>query len=158
MWVSGAGVLLLMLLIMTAGGQATGAPVAAGMVTLYASIPQEIATDFARTFMAKYPSIKVEVLRAGAVEIERRIFAEVDAGGIRADLLWLSDAPVFLTLRDAGHLQVYRSPEAIPVRRDVAPPPALPRPADIKTLPFSYEWAAATAAEIRTKFEEIMLR
>ena len=46
----------------------------------------------------------------------------------------------------------------IPVRRDVAPPPGLPRPADIKTLTLPYEWAARNAAEIRRKFEEIMLR
>jgi iron(III) transport system substrate-binding protein len=46
----------------------------------------------------------------------------------------------------------------IPVRTDVEPPAGLPRPAEIKTLPVPFEWAAANAPEIRKKFEGIMLK
>lgn len=93
-------------------GGAQAAPAAGGTVVLYTSLPQEIATSFARAFMARYPQVRLEVLRSGSTELERRIFAELETGGIRADLLWLADAPVFLTLRDRGALQAYRSPEA----------------------------------------------
>ncbi|MDQ7851274.1 MAG: ABC transporter substrate-binding protein [Armatimonadota bacterium] len=93
------------------GSAASGAPVG-GTVVLYTSLPQQIATDFARAFMAKFPQIKLEVLRSGSTELERRIFAEMETGGIRADVLWLADAPVFITLREKGQLLAYRSPEA----------------------------------------------
>lgn len=93
------------------GPAASGAPVG-GTVVLYTSLPQQIATDFARAFMAKFPQVKLEVLRSGSTELERRIFAEMETGGIRADVLWLADAPVFITLREKGQLLAYRSPEA----------------------------------------------
>lgn len=99
-------------LLLLAPLSAAGAPAVGGTVVLYTSIPQENATGFAKSFMTKYPQVKLELLRSGSTELERRIFAEIEAGGIRADLLWMADAPVFLTLRDRGQLQAYRSPEA----------------------------------------------
>lgn len=89
-----------------------GAQPASGTIVLYTSVPLEMATEFAGAFMRKYPQIRLEVLRSGSTEIEMRIFAELETGGIRADLLWLADAPIFLTLRDKGLLLAYRSPEA----------------------------------------------
>ncbi|MDR7427006.1 MAG: ABC transporter substrate-binding protein [Armatimonadota bacterium] len=93
-------------------GSTTSAAPPGGTVVLYTSLPQEIATNFARAFMAKVPQVKLEVLRSGSTELERRIFAEMETGGIRADVLWLADAPVFITLREKGQLLPYRSPEA----------------------------------------------
>lgn len=106
----GAGVLAVLLLLPLLP-VASAAP-AGGTVVLYTSLPQAIATDFAKAFMAKYPQVKLEVLRSGSTEIERRIYAEIETGGIRADVLWMADAPIFLTLRDKGQLQAYTSPEA----------------------------------------------
>ncbi len=83
-----------------------------GTIVLYTSVPQELATEFSQAFMRRNPQIKLEILRSGSTEIERRIFAEIETGGIRADLLWLADAPIFITLRDRGHLLPYRSPDA----------------------------------------------
>ncbi len=89
-----------------------GAQQASGTVVLYTSVPQELATEFSRSFMRRYPQIKLEILRSGSTEIEKRIFAELETGGIRADLLWLADAPVFITLRDKGLLLPYRAPDS----------------------------------------------
>lgn len=105
----GAGLLAVLLLLPLL--PASAAP-AGGTVVLYTSLPQQIATDFSKAFMAKYPQVKLEVLRSGSTEIERRIYAEMETGGIRADVLWMADAPIFLTLRDKGQLQAYNSPEA----------------------------------------------
>jgi len=91
---------------------ASAGPAVSGTVVLYTSLPQQIATDFARAFTARFPQVKLDVLRSGSTELERRIFAEMEVGGIRADVLWLADAPVFITLREKGQLQAYRSPEA----------------------------------------------
>lgn len=88
------------------------APAPTGTVVLYTSLPQDIATQFARTFMERNPQVRLEVLRAGSTDIERRIFAEMETGGIRADVLWMADAPIFLTLKARGQLQAYQSPQA----------------------------------------------
>lgn len=103
---------VLMLALLGGLGPAASAAPAGGTVVLYTSLPQAIATEFARAFMAKTPQVKLEVLRSGSTELERRIFAEMETGGIRADVLWLADAPVFITLREKGQLLPYRSPEA----------------------------------------------
>ncbi|MGQ0570768.1 MAG: ABC transporter substrate-binding protein [Armatimonadota bacterium] len=99
-----------------------GAQQASGTIVLYTSIPQELATEFSRAFARKHPQIKLEILRSGSTEIEKRIFAEMETGGIRADLLWLADAPVFITLRDRGQLLPYSSPEARSVPADFRDP------------------------------------
>lgn len=99
-----------------------GAQQASGTVVLYTSVPQELATEFGQAFMRRHSQIKLEVLRSGSTEIERRIFAEIETGGIRADLLWLADAPAFITLRDRGQLLPYRSSEARNVPADFRDP------------------------------------
>ncbi|MDR7485258.1 MAG: ABC transporter substrate-binding protein [Armatimonadota bacterium] len=108
------GVLAIVAVLAVAGlpGRAQAPAAASGTVVLYTSVPQELATEFGRAFMRAYPQIKLEILRSGSTEIEKRLFAEIETGGIRADLLWLADAPIFITLRDRGHLLPYRSPEA----------------------------------------------
>jgi iron(III) transport system substrate-binding protein len=47
--------------------------------------------------------------------------------------------------------------EVIPVRGDVPPPKGQPSASQIKFMPIPYEWAAENAAELREKFEKIML-
>jgi iron(III) transport system substrate-binding protein len=97
---------------MLASVPATGAPVGAGDVVLYTALPQEFATTFPEAFMKRHPQVRIRVLRAGASEIERRLHAEIETGGIRADLVSLADQPIFLKLRRLCQLQQYRSPEA----------------------------------------------
>lgn len=81
-------------------------------VLLYTSVPQQLATQFTDAFMKKRPDIKVEIFRSGSTEVGAKLAAEREVGGIRADLLWLADAPVYYELRDKGELAQYISPEA----------------------------------------------
>jgi iron(III) transport system substrate-binding protein len=83
-----------------------------GKVLLYTSIPQQLATQFSETFMKKRPDIKVEIFRSGSTEVGAKLAAEREVGGIRADLLWLADAPIYYELRDKGELAPYVSAEA----------------------------------------------
>jgi hypothetical protein len=72
-------------------------------VLLYTSVPQELATQFADAFMKKRPDIKLEIYRAGSTEVGTKLAAEREVGGIRADLLWLADAPIYYDLRKRLH-------------------------------------------------------
>jgi len=91
-------------------------------VLLYTSVPQQLATQFADAFMKKRPDIKVEIYRAGSTEVGAKIAAEREVGGIRADLLWLADAPVYYDLRKRGELYSYISPEAKAIPADLKDP------------------------------------
>jgi iron(III) transport system substrate-binding protein len=88
-------------------------------VLLYTSVPQELATQFSNAFMTKRPDIRVEIYRAGSTEVGAKIAAEREVGGIRADLLWLADAPVYYDLRKRGELYSYISPEAKAIPADL---------------------------------------
>ena len=91
-------------------------------VLLYTSVPQQLATQFADAFMKKRPDIKVEIYRAGSTEVGAKIAAEREVGGIRADLLWLADAPVYYDLRKRGELLAYISPESKAIPADLKDP------------------------------------
>jgi iron(III) transport system substrate-binding protein len=88
-------------------------------VLLYTSVPQELATQFADVFMRKRPDIKVEIYRAGSTEVGAKLAAEREVGGIRADLVWLADAPIYYDLRKRGELLAYVSPEAKAIPADL---------------------------------------
>ena len=94
-------------------------------VLLYTSVPQELATQFTEAFMKKRPDIRVEVYRAGSTEVGAKIAAEREVGGIRADLLWLADAPVYYDLRKRGELYGYISPESKAIPADIKDPKGL---------------------------------
>jgi len=91
-------------------------------VLLYTSVPQQLATQFADAFMKKRPDIKVEIYRAGSTEVGAKIAAEREVGGIRADLLWLADAPIYYDLRKRGELLAYISPESKAIPADLKDP------------------------------------
>ncbi|HEY7169178.1 MAG TPA: ABC transporter substrate-binding protein [Candidatus Binatia bacterium] len=91
-------------------------------VLLYTSVPQALATQFGDAFMKKRPDIKVEIYRAGSTEIGAKLAAEREVGGIRADLLWLADAPIYYDLRKRGELLAYISPEAKAIPADLKDP------------------------------------
>ncbi|MGE5307120.1 MAG: ABC transporter substrate-binding protein [Alphaproteobacteria bacterium] len=91
-------------------------------VLLYTSVPQQLATQFGDAFMKKRPDIKVEIYRAGSTEVGAKLAAEREVGGIRADLLWLADAPVYYDLRQRGELLAYVSPEAKSIPAELKDP------------------------------------
>jgi iron(III) transport system substrate-binding protein len=80
-------------------------------VVLYTSVPLQLATQFADAFMRTRKDIEVQLYRAGSTEVGRKLAAEREVGGLRADLLWLADAPIYYELRNRGELLAYNSPE-----------------------------------------------
>jgi iron(III) transport system substrate-binding protein len=93
-----------------------------GRILLYTSMPMELATQFAGAFMKKMPQIKVEIYRTGSTEIERRLKGERQGTGLKADILWLADVPVYYELRNQGELMRYVSPEAENILADFRDP------------------------------------
>lgn len=108
-----------------AAGPAASQAKSPSRVLLYTSVPQELATQFTDAFMKKRPDIKVEIYRAGSTEVGAKLAAEREVGGIRADLLWLADAPIYYDLKKRGELLAYVSPEAKAVPADLKDPSGL---------------------------------
>ena len=92
---------------------AAGAPrQVSGKVTLYTSIPADIANQIKKDFETAHPGVDVELFQSGSERVIQKITAEMEAGGVKADLLALADRAYFDTLKKEGVLQPYQSPEA----------------------------------------------
>lgn len=127
---------LLLSLVLLAGGaisaeargaarsaQGTPATAAAGEVTLYTSVPQELVDGVKAVFEETYPDITLNVYRAGTGEVLSRIQAETEAGATdTADAVWVADFTAAANLKELGLLQRYASPEADAIPENLKDP------------------------------------
>ncbi|HHY31432.1 MAG TPA: ABC transporter substrate-binding protein [Firmicutes bacterium] len=89
---------------------------------LYTSVPLELATKFVDEFTRTNKDIKVEVFRAGSTDVVNKIWAENEAGGVKADVVWLADAASYHSFKAKGLLYPYKSPEAAKVPAELRDP------------------------------------
>ena len=81
-----------------------------GKVIWYGSSAQEIMKSNADDFEAKYPGIKVEILRVVGVAQYQRFIRETDAKQYFADIVNISDYPSQKSLVELGHLAEWKVP------------------------------------------------
>lgn len=62
-----------------------------GTITLYSTVTQSTVESVVAAYQAANPGVTVDVFRAPTGEVAGRIAAELREGGLRADLLWLTD-------------------------------------------------------------------
>jgi iron(III) transport system substrate-binding protein len=86
-----------------------------GTLSFYTSMQVDVVEDIIAAFEQAHPGVSVDLLYSGSVELEQRIYAENDAGQIRADVIWAANPAFFLKLKDEGLLMPYESPEAAAV-------------------------------------------
>ena len=109
-----------------AGAAAFAAPIAAlaqasGTVRFYSSMVLDVVEPIIADFHRRTPNIRIDLLYSGSVQLEQRIFAELDAGDLQADVIWAANPALFLNLKSRGALMPYASPHAAaipPVLRD----------------------------------------
>jgi iron(III) transport system substrate-binding protein len=80
-------------------------------IVLYTSVTQDTVDAVVAGFAVEYPGVAVEVFRAPTGELNARVAADLRAGGIGADVLWLTD-PLSMQQFDAQGLLVGVTPEA----------------------------------------------
>jgi len=80
-------------------------------ITVYMS-PIPLAQELEAAFEAEHGDVLTVVSGPWC----RRVRAEMEAGDIRADVLYGADPSIYLLLRDAGQLLPYSSPEAAAVK------------------------------------------
>lgn len=82
-----------------------------GTLTLYTSQPDSDAQELSKAFKKKYPDANLQVFRSGTEEVVSKLLAENEAGSVKADVVLLSDAVTFETLKEKNLLMSYKSPE-----------------------------------------------
>jgi len=76
-----------------------------GSITVYTALEDELFTEYLKSFYAKYPNIKVNVVRESTGIITDRLIAEKD--NPQADVVWGTAASSMLVLDDHGQLEPY---------------------------------------------------
>jgi len=77
---------------------------ASGKITIYTSVPEKIMDKIRADFEARYPNITLDVFRAGTGKVMAKLAAEMEAGAIAADLLWVAEPSSYEALKDKGVL------------------------------------------------------
>lgn len=94
----------------TAKGGSEAAP--AGKITLYTSVPQNIADRLQSDYKARFPGASLEVFRAGSSEVEAKLAAEKQAGSIQADLVWVAEPSTYEDFKAQKMLMKFTPSEA----------------------------------------------
>jgi iron(III) transport system substrate-binding protein len=98
-----------------AQASATSAALAAGSITLYTSVTQATVDAVVNGWKVANPGVDVNVFRAATAEVAARIAADEQSGGIKADVLWLTDPLSIQGYADRALLQAWSPPSAAAV-------------------------------------------
>jgi iron(III) transport system substrate-binding protein len=83
-----------------------------GTITLYASVTQSTVDAVVGGWKAAHPGVDVDVFRAPTAEVAARIATDLQSGGLRADVLWLTDPLSIAAYADQRLLQAWTPPSA----------------------------------------------
>jgi iron(III) transport system substrate-binding protein len=79
-------------------------------ITLYISGPQEMITALEKKFEAQHGDV-LNVFATGCGPLKQKVWTEMLAGGIQADVIWGAEPMLYYSLQQKGVLQQYRSPQ-----------------------------------------------
>ena len=82
-----------------------------GDIMIYTSAEDAFISEVCDMFNKRYPKANAQYYRSGTEEVISKIMAEKMTNSLRADLIMVSDAPTFESLKANDLLQPYDSPE-----------------------------------------------
>ncbi len=83
-----------------------------GSITLYTSVTQATVDAAVQGWTDAHPDTNVDVFRAPTAEVAARIATDLASGGLKADVLWLTDPLSIAAYADQGLLQAWSPPSA----------------------------------------------
>lgn len=104
--------LTLCLVLIFAVSMAFVAEGAGSSVMIYSSMKDSQLAALKQAFSKKYPDIKMDYYSAGTGKVMTKIATEQQAGGIRADVIWVGEPTNYVEFKQQGILLKYDSPEA----------------------------------------------
>ncbi len=111
---------------------------------IYTSMKENLISPIVEGFKAANPGIEVDYYTAGAGKLMAKIATERQAGAVACDILWTSEVPDFINLRDEGVLLAYKSPERANVVSTVDDPDGYFTAARLGTLGICYNTTKIT--------------
>jgi len=75
-------------------------PAAGGEITLYTSVPEGIINEIKAAFEEKNPDITLNIFREKTGKVKAKVEAELEAGEIQADLLWVAEPSTYEAYKD----------------------------------------------------------
>ena len=82
-----------------------------GDIMIYTSAEDAFISEVCAMFNEKYPEANAQYYRSGTEEVVSKIMAEKMTNSLQVDLIMVSDAPTFESLKANDLLQPYDSPE-----------------------------------------------
>lgn len=125
----------------TAGSGSTS-----GKLLVYTSIYPDIIESLEPVLSAEFPELEVEFFQAGSEKVIAKLAAEIEAGGIRADVLMIADPAYYTTLKDQDLLTKYVSPNAADVPDSIKDEDGFFTAVRISNMIIGYNTASVTAA------------
>ena len=80
--------------------------IASDKILVYISGPEKLVSAVEAAFEKKYGDV-VDVYHTGSGPLQQKVFTEMMAGSIQADIIWGAEPLMYYSLKDAGALQVY---------------------------------------------------
>src|SRR5262245_59156611 len=80
---------------------------AQGAITLYTSESQDKVNEMKADFEKRQPGATLNIYRSGTQVVIGKLQAEMQAGAIQADMLWMADVDFFAQLARKNLLQAY---------------------------------------------------
>ncbi len=111
--------------ITTSSTSSTTAPATkslSGTIVFYTSIPKDIAVELVKLFEKKYPNVHVVLVRSGTGKLMAKLLAEIKAGKIEADVIWIADPASMNVLKSKGILLKWLPPEAKYIPKELIDP------------------------------------
>jgi len=90
----------------------TGPAAAQGTLTLYTSESLDKVNEMKADFEKRQPGTTVNIYRSGTQVVIGKLQAEIQAGAVQADLVWMADIDFFAQLARKNLLVPYTPPEA----------------------------------------------
>ncbi|MEX2534452.1 MAG: ABC transporter substrate-binding protein [Trueperaceae bacterium] len=127
-----------------------------GTLNFYTSMQVDVVEDIIAAFEEAHPDITVDMLYSGSVELEQRIYAEQEAGAIRADVIWAANPAFFLKLKEQELLMAYESPEAAAVPQGLKDEDDMFIAGRVFNMGIGYNTDQVSEDEVPTTWEEFL--
>ncbi len=83
-----------------------------GRVALYTSVPTDVINELKAEFEKRQRGVELDIFRSGTGKVMEKIYEEIKAGKIEADVIWVADFTVGEELKNAGQLMKYETSQA----------------------------------------------
>ena len=125
-----------------------------GSLTVYTSVPQDMADTFQKAFEEKYPDVDMNVYRATSGEVMTKMKTEKEAGQMSSDVVWVADFSSADSLKELGLLAQYGSPEGSEIEDSLKDPEGYYYGSRIINMVLAYNTAIEAPASWRDLLDE----